>query len=313
VLTPAGLWVVDLSGRGVVVSGERMRVAPLPHGAELWVGRFLIGCQYPDRPAGSPPARSDPTPHELPAAKPGSSTRLAGGPGTARSGSTARNAADTAVMPGLGAAEDEVPLGVQPTPDPAGGMPSSHIMADAFRALVGFGQPTGPVSGSLSVTSGGSGVIQPPPETPPPPRPDPEAVAAAEGVLLPLIRQLGEMHGQMFDQLQQSMLLMMQMFGQAHRDEMAAMRSEIGRIQELNRELTRLQAEVARLAMAQAFGKEDDQTELELPALPEGPARPDTTAAMQDWVVERINTLQRERQSRWQKLVGALTGQPPTG
>ena len=34
---------------------------------------------------------------------------------------------------------------------------------------------------------------------------------------------------------------------------------------------------------------------------------------MQDWVVERINTLQRERQSRWQKLVGALTGQPPTG
>ena len=46
VLTPDGLWVVDLSARGVVVNGERMRVSPLPHGAELWVGRFLIGVQY---------------------------------------------------------------------------------------------------------------------------------------------------------------------------------------------------------------------------------------------------------------------------
>src|SRR5207248_2590430 len=46
VSTRTGLWVVDLSGRGIVVNGERMRVAPLAHGAELWVGRFLIGCQY---------------------------------------------------------------------------------------------------------------------------------------------------------------------------------------------------------------------------------------------------------------------------
>ncbi|MFM8271675.1 MAG: FHA domain-containing protein, partial [Gemmata sp.] len=52
--TRAGLWVVDLSGRGVVVNGERMRVAPLPHGAELWVGRFLIGCHRtaPEPPGG---------------------------------------------------------------------------------------------------------------------------------------------------------------------------------------------------------------------------------------------------------------------
>jgi hypothetical protein len=47
VATGDGLWVVDLSGHGVVVNGERMRVSPLPHGAELWVGRFLIGCNSP--------------------------------------------------------------------------------------------------------------------------------------------------------------------------------------------------------------------------------------------------------------------------
>ena len=118
----------------------------------------------------------------------------------------------------------------------------------------------------------------------------------------------------MFEQLQQSMLLMVQMFGQAQREQMAAMREELGRIRELNGELTRLQAEVARLAMAQAFGAADDETELDIPALSDGPPRPDTAAAMQDWVVERINTVQRERQSRWQKLVGVLTTQsPPAG
>jgi hypothetical protein len=93
---------------------------------------------------------------------------------------------------------------------------------------------------------------------------------------------------------------------------MAAIRDELGRIQELNGELTKLQAEVARLAMAQAFGS-GDETEVDLPALGSGPVKPDTTAAMQDWVVERINTLQRERQSRWQKLVDVLTNKPAAG
>ncbi len=59
VSTRTGLWVVDLSGRGVVVNGERMRVAPLPQGAELWVGRFLIGCQY-QTPPGPPSNRRGP-------------------------------------------------------------------------------------------------------------------------------------------------------------------------------------------------------------------------------------------------------------
>jgi pSer/pThr/pTyr-binding forkhead associated (FHA) protein len=314
VLTPAGLWVVDLSGRGVVVSGERMRVAPLPHGAELWVGRFLIGCHYPaisttpalGRPGTITPSNSlIPTPE--PSARvhnPTSSSRLTGSERTPSRG-PGRGAADTVrLIP-----EDEVPLGVVPAPDPAGGMPSSHIMADAFRPM---GHSNGPVSGSLQV-SGSSGSITPPPAADPggpSARPGPEAVAAAEGIIVPLIKQLGEVHGQMFDQLQNSMLMMMQMFGQAHRDQMAAIREELGRIQELNGELTKLQAEVARLAMAQAFGS-GDETELDMPALSDTPPRPDTTAAMQDWVVERMNMLQRERQSRWQKLVGVLTTKPP--
>ena len=63
VLTPAGLWVVDLSGHGVVVNGERMRVSPLLHGAELWVGRFLIGLHSKARPRCRPaPSHGQPKP-----------------------------------------------------------------------------------------------------------------------------------------------------------------------------------------------------------------------------------------------------------
>jgi pSer/pThr/pTyr-binding forkhead associated (FHA) protein len=320
VLTPTGLWVVDLSGRGVVVSGERMRVAPLPHGAELWVGRFLIGCHYPaisTTPALGRPGMITPSNSLLPTSEPSArvqtpspSARLSGTERSPSRGSGAvRGPSDTVR---LTPSEDEVPLGVVPS-DPASGMPSSHIMADAYRMMIGFGHSNGPVSGSLQVSGSSGGVQQPPGDAGGSSvRPGPEAVAAAEGIIVPLIKQLGEVHGQMFDQLQNSMLMMMQMFGQAHRDQMAAIREELGRIQELNGELTKLQAEVARLAMAQAFGG-GDETELDLPALSDIPPRPDTTAAMQDWVVERMNTLQRERQSRWQKLVGVLTTKPPAG
>lgn len=313
ILTAAGLWVVDLSGRGVVVSGERMRVAPLPHGAELWVGRFLIGCHYPgvsntpalSRPGMITPSNSLPQGNEPSArvSKQGNAARL-GTPSKTpvRSPNPVRSASDTAR---LTPSEDEVPLGVVPPPEPGSGMPSSHILADMYRGAVGFGQPNGPVSGAFQVT-GASGAI--PPEASP--KVSPDAVAAAEGIIVPLIRQLGEFHAQMFDQLQHSMLMMVQMFGQAQRDQMAVVREDLGRIRELNGELTKLQAEVARLALGQAFGG-GEETELDLPILTDIPPKPDTTAAMQDWVVERINTLQRERQSRWQKLVGVLTTPPP--
>lgn len=315
VLTPTGLWVVDLSGRGVVVSGERMRVSPLPHGAELWVGRFLIGCHYPavsttpalGRPGLIPPPASDSSARLNSS---GSSARLTpGNRGPSRGGLSrpVPEPAKNATPP-----EDEVPLGVVPASDSAG-MPSSHIMAEAFRPMVGFGHSNGPVSGALQVT-GSSGVLRAgTTETPGPPRLGPEAVAAAEGIIVPLVRQLGEVHAQMFDQLQQSILLMVQMFGQTQQTQLAAIHEELARIRDLNGELTKMQAEVARLAMARAFGGTGDETELDLPALPDTPVRPDTATAMQDWAFERINTLQRERQSRWEKLVGVLTSKPTAG
>ena len=43
-----------------------------------------------------------------------------------------------------------------------------------------------------------------------------------ESVLVPLVNQFGLMQQQMFDQFQQAMAMMVQMFGTMHRDQMEA-------------------------------------------------------------------------------------------
>jgi pSer/pThr/pTyr-binding forkhead associated (FHA) protein len=315
VLTPAGLWVVDLSGRGVVVNGERMRVAPLQHGAELWVGRFLVGCHYSPAGATSPPG-----------SPPGSGTSLLFPPSTP---TEAARRADTDVP------EDEVPLGFQPPTDATAGLPSSHIMADAFQILAGLGltPSAGPVSSPILVSgSSPAPSAVPVPQTlttadpfttahTPPSRPGigPDLGSGAQTVVALLIRQLGEIHSQMFDQFQQSLLLMMQVFGRMHREQVAALQQELSRIHELNAELGKLQAEVARLTMARVTSKrrpsppppssqDDTAPMIELPAASQ-PS--DSSAAIQNWVVERINVLQQEREARWQKLAGQFVEKPP--
>lgn len=408
VLTPSGLWVVDLSGRGVVVDGERMRVAPLRNASELWVGRYLIACVYPA--AGATPALAVQSPititpatpmkspkspsrdertydmtdrpvgriHHAPVPASNSSVSLDAPTGAASSSGLLSAATLMAGAKAMGdrnqklahlLEEDEVQLGVVPLPE-SGGLPSSHIMADAFETLkqalaernaaIGSG---GPVSGAISL----SGTLTPPPvgvagpnsgprsgprssihsnsttgsrsSAPVPVSPSSvQSVPMAEpmaapptAVVLPVLKQLGDIHGQMFEQFQQSMLLMVQMFGQMHTKQMSQMEHELSRIQELNTELAKLQAEVARLAMMQALGSNSvagpssgsgvllggepstprpkkvahfDSNEISL----EGSGDP---TAMKNYVVERINALQQERQSRWQKLVGCIAAQNP--
>jgi pSer/pThr/pTyr-binding forkhead associated (FHA) protein len=301
VLTPVGLWVVDLSGQGVVVNGERMRVARLRHGADLVIGRFEIAIHAPD-----PPPRRRPNSSRQP--KPADHDRR-----------TPTKPSGPPPVP-----EDEVPIGEPPPPDPAVGLPSSHIMADAFVVRGGKTGPGGPISGTLLVCRSnpppGVAPVEPaeselPTAHPPVPQPPGEPHPA----VLELLRQLSAIHSQLFDQFQQSMLVLVRMFGQMHREQAAATHEELARIQELNAELGKLQAEVARLTMAQAFGPQpdgptaSDPTPLPHeapPPLPHAGSSETAEEAIQAWVRERIDTLQRERQSRWDKLVG-LFQKPP--
>lgn len=298
VLTPDGLWVVDLSGRGVVVNGERMRVSPLRHGAELWVGRFLIGVHYPALAVTPPPGRAGagvlttPTPvpglPDVPAAEAGAG---GGGLSSARGSEAGGLTAPAPPVPG----EDEVPVGIAPTPDPNAGLPSSHILADAFRLWSGT-PGGGPISNQILVV--GSGALPGVVPGPRPADPEPPAEQPPEAVV-PLLRQLGELNAQMFAQFRQSLVLMVRLFGCLPRDQWPAVERELARIQELNTALAALQGEVAHRAVGVA-----DSTPQPQPA----PPPPTDSTALHEWVLDRLESLQRERQARWQSLVGAVGG-----
>jgi hypothetical protein len=299
VLTPAGLWVVDLSGRGVVINGERMRVSPLLHGAELWIGRFLIGLS--SRTAAEAGRNPSPAPRNAPA-----------GPPVPVPPPPTPNRAEPP--------DDEVPLGVAPPPDPLSGLPSSHIMADAFQL---WGAGPGGVSHPILVSGSGpppmAYPIAPslrPPVSPPStlierlgskrpfsPEPPPPSAAprdpASTAMVAALLRELGELHGQMLTQFEQSLGLMVRLFACLGPEQLPAMQRELTRIQELNSELGQLQVELARRASTPAA---PTPPPIAAPASSTTPA-PDSTA-LHDWVAARISSLQKERQERWQSLVG---------
>ncbi|HEX4613153.1 MAG TPA: FHA domain-containing protein [Urbifossiella sp.] len=286
VLTPVGLWVVDLSGRGVVVNGERMRVAPLQDGAELLVGRFQIVCRAP----GDTP----------------STLRL----GTRRAAPGTPSGTPTPPP------DDEVPLGGLPVLDPMSGLPSSHILHDAFRLPA----PSGPLSAPILLAAGPGAEAVPPARSSgrlgvPVPVP---ATPQAEHPAVALIGQLAEIHGQLFEQLQQALLMMARLCGEVRAGRSAAVEQELGRIKELNAELGRLQGEVTRLALAQTAAPAAPADETAVHNLfrtppHRGPRTPDAADAIQDWVQERIGLIHRERQARWDKLAGLFARDQKAG
>lgn len=78
----------------------------------------------------------------------------------------------------------------------------------------------------------------------------PEQVELAETLLLPVIHQFGQMQMQMFDQFQQALMMMFQMFSSMHREQMDVVREELGQIRHLTEELQAAQAELRQQAVA---------------------------------------------------------------
>src|SRR6185312_14232761 len=71
----------------------------------------------------------------------------------------------------------------------------------------------------------------------------PASMKGAEALLMPLVSQFSQMQQDMFEQFQQTLLMMAQMFGNLQREQMALIRQELEQIQELTRQLHTLQSE----------------------------------------------------------------------
>jgi pSer/pThr/pTyr-binding forkhead associated (FHA) protein len=175
VRTPHGLWVVDLLGRGgITVNDQHIRYTLLHDGDRLQVGRFVVVIT-------STKIRTTSPREELPVA----------------------------------------------------------VMVDANVAQTGDETPDSPSD------HGAMG-----PSYPPPAKSPGQALSAsgeAGTAFLPLLNQFAMMQHQMFDQFQQAMVGMVQMFGALHREQMEAIREELGDLRSLTRELQGLQNQMASL------------------------------------------------------------------
>ena len=67
-----------------------------------------------------------------------------------------------------------------------------------------------------------------------------------ESALVPLVNQFSMMQQQMFDQFQQAMGMLVQMFGTMHREQMEVIREELDRLHQLSKELQELKDELAK-------------------------------------------------------------------
>jgi pSer/pThr/pTyr-binding forkhead associated (FHA) protein len=209
VRTPAGVWIVDLLGKGgITVDDVPIRAHRLMDGDVLGIGRYQlrIRCRHQDQGSGKG------------LSKRGRST-LAPKPSRQNYASNILKFPDWAA-PSLaietehrGATEAQLPQPVQQV--------SSFPNVDIMLSESSF-------SGQLAQSG------------------------LTELVLVPLVNQFGLMQQQMFDQFQQAMAMMIQMFGTMHRDQMDVIRAELDRLHELTDEFHALKDELSNRTREQA-------------------------------------------------------------
>jgi hypothetical protein len=168
-------------------------------------------------------------------------------------------------------------------------------------------------------------------------------------MLVPLISQFGFMQQQMFDQFQQAMAMMVQMFGTMHREQMEMIQAELAGLHDLTEEFHALKKELANRtqerdttvssapdpSLASSVPEQQSSPSARHSSLPPASKRPaaqppaeqvqesglrsqaktngtgDPVDSEQDslvWLHQRIMTLQRERETRWQKILKLLPG-----
>jgi pSer/pThr/pTyr-binding forkhead associated (FHA) protein len=298
----SGTWVIDLLGLGgVVLNKRRVRWGRLDDGDQLQLGRYQFCVRFGEK-VGAPRRQE----YSAEVAAMGEANRLAQtAPGTNGNRSPAREATDTAVSSG--------------------------------GSLVAINSPY------LTRTD------------------------LNETLLMPLFNQFAAMQNQMFDQFQQALMMMVEMFSEMQRDQVSLIRQEVDRLHQITEELQSLQNELAKHPVppgwlpqvspetaaptmpAEAEANWDvpspdtSASDTVMPPLVEAPVAPPNPPPLETgtqtpsaetseaaavppglkipqpplaavdgevhvWLYEKIAALQRERQSRLQKIISFLRG-----
>jgi len=204
-----------------------------------------------------------------------------------------------------------------------------------LRSLPGKGlvAPSHPVAGLAVPSAGPSDLLTVPGGSAVVPSPAGDAVARA--LLLPLLNQLANVQMQMFDQFQQALAMVLQTLGAWHSDQVGLIGRELRQLREMTGELQSLRLQLAQqrpegrdaapspgvqsiAGPSRTGGEGDLSTPGVCPAPVPQPADPGprpageavaagpSPADAHDWLYQRVASLERERQSTWQRILGFL-------
>ena len=142
-----------------------------------------------------------------------------------------------------------------------------------------------------------------------------------------LVQQFGAMQQQMFDQFHQTMMMMFEGFATLHRETSASIREEFEEVRRLSQEIESLRQETARLAEAttmslqqpaflqadlhQGLPRNGHSEQRKAPSQPSPapkvvPPLPDPRVDIHAQLCERLNSIESERQGRWQKILNMM-------
>jgi pSer/pThr/pTyr-binding forkhead associated (FHA) protein len=298
VRTPMGVWVVDLMGRkGTSINGRLLRSHLLGDGDEIEVGHYRICLRY---------------------------SHSGGAHLVGRESSETADASETGPKPETEPAQAPDPLPTTtPTPPAARfPVPATHLMPAMPPLSLGPGleMPTLPAfTPNTAITA--AQVSQLLAGRPP------EQAELAESLLVPLVHHFGSMQQQMFDQFQQVLVLLFQMFASMHREHMEVVREELAQIRRLNDEIQNLQARLDNPPAATPASPAVPTDRTPAAATTPAPATPPPKLAIEPehatWsasnqasqlhlqLASRIAQVQKEREGRWQKLLKLVSGSSP--
>lgn len=166
----------------------------------------------------------------------------------------------------------------------------------------------------------------------------PAPIDPAHALVLGMVQQFAAMQQNMFDQFQQTTLMMLQSFGALHREQLELVRKELDELREVTLMLQQIQGEIASAKRAPnstsaspvRFGatappraappvamqrpRPPDREAAGAPEPAERPLSPTLPEAsppgedVHSWLCQRFADLDQERKSRWQRIVGMVYG-----